>query len=103
MKRRRWALSYELSEIADAIDAARMLGEAVSTNQLGSDYDQRHAPRALTAVLSLAWARVRDLNRVVRGDLDPGHLHAYFNSVDTASMPNEVVFTAADGKRRGGR
>lgn len=97
---KRVALSYEIGEIADTIEAARVLSEAIETNQLGSDYDRRRAPRALTAVLALAWARLRDVTRVVRGDLDPAAIHAHFNSIEVSSLPNEIVLKAWNSTRK---
>jgi hypothetical protein len=58
-------LRRELAEIRSAIDAARILGEAVATSQLGPERDHRQAPRALTSLLSLIGKRLRELQRAV--------------------------------------
>lgn len=94
-------LSWELGELADALEAARMLSEAIVTEQLGPDHDRRHAPRALTAMLSITWARLRDLTRAVRGDMDPGQILTAYNDAGSSSLPEEIVLKAWDVKRRG--
>jgi len=91
----RIALSWELAEIVDALEAARVLGEAVATCQLGTDYDREHAPRSLVAMLSLTWVRLRDVLRAVRGDLDPSHLRAPHNDVTRfGAMKGELLLNA---------
>jgi len=101
--RKRIVLSYELAELADACQAARILSEAIETRQLGSDYDQRQAPRALTAILSITWARLKDLTRVSRGDLDPVRIHAPHNDAGSSSFQDEIVLTEWDARRKGAR
>lgn len=98
MKRRRVALSYELSEISDAIEAARLLGDAVCTHQLGTEHDRRTAPRALTAVLNLVGARLKDVARIVRGDLDPAAIYSHFNRTESNAADDIVLHV--DGKNR---
>ena len=49
-----------------AVEAARILGEAIATSQLGPEADHRRAPRALTSLLSLVGARLRTLHRAAR-------------------------------------
>lgn len=102
MKQRRVAMSYELLEIADAIEAARMLGDAISTTQLGSEHDQRNAPRALTAVLNIVGARLKDVTRVLRGDVDPATIHTHYNGVE-ASIPGETILRPWTTTNKGAR
>lgn len=101
--RKRIVLSWELGELADTLEAARMLSEAIVTEQLGPDHDRRQAPRALTAMLSITWARLRDLTRVVRGDLDPARILAPHNDAGSSSLPQEIVLKAWGVKRPGAR
>ncbi|HWO18323.1 MAG TPA: hypothetical protein VNO30_06090 [Kofleriaceae bacterium] len=58
-------LRRELTELRSALDAARILAEAVATSQLGPERDHRQAPRALTSMLSLIGKRLRELHRAV--------------------------------------
>jgi hypothetical protein len=69
--RRRLRLRRELELIRGAVEAARILGEAVATSQLGPERDHRRAPRALTSLLALVETRLRDVHRAVRGGRDP--------------------------------
>src|SRR6188768_3789988 len=52
-RRRRIYLRRELHVIRGAVEAARILGEAVATDQLGPERDHRRAPRAITSLLTL--------------------------------------------------
>ncbi len=63
---RRLRLRRELETIRGAVEAARILGEAVATSQLGPERDHRRAPRALTCLLSLVEDRLREVRRAAR-------------------------------------
>lgn len=56
-------LHRELEVIGGAVEAARILGEALATDQLGPDRDHRRAPRAITSLLTLVERRLRDVCR----------------------------------------
>lgn len=62
-RRKRLRLRRELHLISGAVEAARILGEAVATDQLGPDRDHRRAPRAITSLLTLVEERLRVLRR----------------------------------------
>lgn len=64
--RARRRLCRELDVIRGAVEAARILGEAVATSQLGPERDHHRAPRAIIAVLSLVEVRLRKVRREVR-------------------------------------
>jgi hypothetical protein len=64
--RRRLRLRRELETIRGAVEAARILGEAVATSQLGPERDHRRAPRALNCLLALVDDRLRDVRRADR-------------------------------------
>jgi hypothetical protein len=74
--RRRLRLRRELEVLRGAVEAARILGEAVATSQLGPELDHRQAPRALTSLLSLVGTRLSDLRRAVRRRRPPLRLRA---------------------------
>ncbi len=64
--RRRVRLRRELETIRGAVEAARILGEAVATSQLGPERDHQRAPRALTCLLTLVDDRLREVRRAAR-------------------------------------
>ena len=70
-RRRRLYLRRELREIYGAVEAARILAEAVATDQLGPELDHRRAPRALTSMLSLVGERLQVLRRAAGRRDDP--------------------------------
>ena len=64
--RSRLRLRRELDLIRGAVEAARILGEALATDQLGPDEDHRRAPRAITSLLALVGERLDVLRRAAR-------------------------------------
>ncbi len=66
LARRRLRLRRELAVIRGAVEAARILGEAIATSQLGPELDHHQAPRALTSLLSLVGDRLGSLRRAAR-------------------------------------
>ncbi len=67
MKRRRISLAWELEELEQALEAARMLCDASSQEQYGTEHDARIAPRVTSAVLTLIGQRLQLLIRAVHG------------------------------------
>lgn len=65
-RRRRLYLRRELHKIRGAVEAARILSEAVATDQLGPDRDHRRAPRAIASLLVLVDERLQRLRRAAR-------------------------------------
>ena len=59
--------------------------------------------RTLTSLLSITWARLRDLTRVVRGVADPGALHAPHNDAAGLSLPGELMLNAWKLQPKAGR
>lgn len=72
-------VASEVDEVADAIDAARLLAECLEQEQLATAEDARRAPRLVTAVLNIALARLRQLASASRGSVDPSVLIAPHN------------------------
>ena len=70
-RRRRRHLRRELHEIHGAVEAARILCEAVATDQLGPARDHRRAPRAITSLLVLVGDRLQALRRMARSRRAP--------------------------------
>ena len=102
--RRRLRLRRELELIRGAVEAARILGEAVATSQLGPERDHRRAPRALTSLLSLVEARLRELRRAVRGGGEPRTLRDPRRSAAgwARLSPDERMLALCAMRQRGG-
>jgi hypothetical protein len=72
MPRKTLSLGWELMSLQAAIDGARILVDGIANHQLGSEHDERAAPHAASAMLSLVSLRLRDVWRSVQGATDPG-------------------------------
>lgn len=68
---RRIALGWELMSIQAAIDGARILVDGIANSQFSSEHDDKAAPQAASAMLSLVSLRLRDLWRAVQGTTNP--------------------------------
>lgn len=101
MPRRAWSLADELATLVRAIEAAQELAEAASEPS-----GARGAPtatlEALAGLLALVSARLGDLGRVVREELDPRFLWGPHNIVTPEAMNDagDMVFRAWGPKRR---
>ena len=58
---------WELEELEQAVEAARMLCDASSQNQYATQHDARTAPRLTSAVLTLVGQRLRLMRRAIHG------------------------------------
>ena len=67
MSRRSISLVWELEELEQAVDAARVLCDASSQDQYATEHDARVAPRVTSAVLTLVGQRLRLIRRVIHG------------------------------------
>ena len=75
-RRRRRYLRRELHKIHGAVEAGRILIEAVATGQLGPERDHRRAPRAIASLLMLVGERLQMLRRAARRRGAPQERHA---------------------------
>jgi hypothetical protein len=82
---KRSRLRRELEVIGGAVEAARILGEALATGQLAPDRDHRRAPRALTSLLTLVERQLRDVCR--RGLRPVGSRSATLDEEAAVAMP----------------
>ena len=73
------SLSWELGELRQAIEAARMLIDHLAHHHLFDGYSQRVAASAAASVLWLVDSRMLDLGRVLRGELDPARMVTPYN------------------------
>lgn len=101
MPPRAWSLADELSTLAHAVEATRRVAD---TATLPSDtaHDPVATAVALAGTLALVTTRLRDLGRVVRGEIDPRLLWAPHNAVepDALGSVDDVIFRAWGPKRR---
>jgi hypothetical protein len=104
-RRRRRHLRRELYVIRGAVEAARILGEALATDQLGPEHDHRSAPRAITSLLSLVSERLRTLQRAARrggGGGEPRRLHVHRAAGWERLSPDERVLAICAMRQRAG-
>jgi hypothetical protein len=80
--RRYLRLSWEIETLEYAIEAARMLCDASHYGQFGTAHDASAAPRAASAVLSLAEQRLRLVRGTLRGEVAPDLLAAQHNLLE---------------------
>jgi hypothetical protein len=99
-------LGWELQEIEDALDAARMLCDAIAFGMHVSEDDRQAAPRAAAAVMSLVGQRLRLLRQVAQGAAGVDVLLAPFNAVAVADTEEEsdstdVYLPISESEREG--
>jgi len=85
----RISLGRELDVISDAVDAARLLADEITTEQFSREQDFNRAPRLIKSVLSLAVARMELLQRAIGGSVDPRWLATSYNRPLPASDDRE--------------
>lgn len=65
------SLTAELTEVRCAIEGARFIADALASHSLDSREQELRAPVSITAILVLAELRLRQIERVLRGEEDP--------------------------------
>ena len=98
----RISLAWELAELAAAMDAAQLLVDAHRHGQLAEAEEERVAPRAASAVLSLARQRTALLMGATQGTVDPRRVLGRHNHVgeEEAGDVEDVLLSAwSDGER----
>lgn len=92
-RQRKLRVGWELMTIQHAIDGARILVEGIANHQLGSDHDEKAAPHAAAAMLSLVSLRMRDLWRAVQGTTNPADsIWGPHNSTEPRSNEHDDVY-----------
>lgn len=101
MPRHVWSLADELATLAHAVEAARRTADAASLSTNTASGCTATA-EALAGSLALVAARLDDLGRVVRGELDPRRMWAPHNAVasDAETDAGDITFRAWGPKRR---
>lgn len=99
-------LTFELGQIADALEAASILVDAQATDQLATEEQMRRTPRAVAAVLGLVQQRLKLVTGAIRHQVDPGLLLSPANDV-TGWMkdddPEIRIRVPARAKKRGAK
>lgn len=93
-KQKAWSLTFELYMLGDAVEAARILTDAAAVDQLANEHDNQRAVASAAAVLTLVGLRVRDLGRVLRGEMDPDLLRARHNESEADAEGRDVTSQA---------
>lgn len=97
---KRVSLHAELSVLSAAVDGARILAEELIADHFASEHDERKAPEAIAAILSLVQIRGADLGRVLRREKDPAAILSAHNMTAT-TLPEDITFAVwTAGKRR---
>jgi hypothetical protein len=102
-RRRRLFLRRELHKIHGAVEAARILSEAVATDQLGPERDHRRAPRAITSLLELVGERLQVLRRAARRRSAPTEERPQNAGDPPGSPADERMLSMYARQRRAGR
>jgi hypothetical protein len=90
---RGWSLHAELNVVEQAIRAAGSLLATVE-NQPGDETYARDVARNTEAVLSLVTLRLRELGRMLRGEVPTDSLRTPHNAVDEDEHDDhDVIFT----------
>ena len=96
----RWSLHAEMQTIEQATRATALLLDVVENNP-GNEALTREIARTSEAVLVLVTLRLRDIGRVLRGEVDADKLRAPHNAaVDDERDEHDVVFEPRSPKRR---
>jgi hypothetical protein len=80
------SLALELEQLEHVAEAATVLTNLVRDKRTANDDEPARLPVLTGAVVALLGSRLRDLRRVVRGQLDPGEFWA--PTCDTAPVPD---------------
>jgi hypothetical protein len=94
------SLSFELTDLEDAIEGAVILAECLVTYQLNEDQMIR-VPAAIVAALVQVQTRIRQLRRVVRGERDAAEVRTRHNAV--MSRPGDDPDILLGAQERGSR
>lgn len=89
MNHKTLSLGWELMSIQAAVDGARILIDGIANHQLGSEHDEKAAPHAAAAMLSLVSLRLREVWRAVQGTTNPA---------DTVWAPHNASANRTDNK-----
>ena len=84
------SLSCELGELAHVLEGARLLCDGINERGLG-ERDARQLVRTLGSTLVMVIARMRQVCRAARGELDPASLWAEHNAVTLGGPDRDVV------------
>jgi hypothetical protein len=92
------SLSFELTDLEDAIEGAVILAECLVTDQLNEDQMIR-LPAAVVAALVQVQTRIRQLRRVVRGERDAREIRNRHNVALEDPGDGDDILLGVDGPR----
>jgi hypothetical protein len=95
--RRVLSLSNELALLQHATEGARLLVDQFATNPPDAWAMMRTLPTAVVAVLTLLEARVRQLDRAVRGVVDPAGIWTSWSESGGPSPGEETALILREG------
>ena len=90
-RKKAWSLAYELYMLGDAVEAARLLTDAAAVCQLATEHDNRRAVEGASAVLTLVTLRMRDIGRVLRGEMKAEALRGPHNEGEEDPEGHDVI------------
>lgn len=91
MENRSVSLAFSLQQLLDAVFACKILSQQVEGLHLNSEKDERNTLSAIGAVLELIGLQGENLQRCLRGELNP---LAVYNSGNAA--PEETIVNWKD-------
>ena len=89
LERKAISLSYEIQDLTSVLEGARVLAEAVRTDQLATEHDTELAPTSVISILTLAIARLQLLDAVVRGQMTAARLWTAHNDTRPTPLPGD--------------
>jgi hypothetical protein len=93
-KNKKVDLSFELTELSQAVEGARILLDAVQLEQLRNQDQMRSAPAAASSVLSLVSTRLQSICKVLRRHSDPKSIWTPENAAASAAASRSVQLTS---------
>jgi hypothetical protein len=94
------SLSFELTDLEDAIEGAVILAECLVSYQLNEDQMIR-VPAAIVAALAQVQIRIRQLRRVVRGERDAAEIRTRHNTAVFGPDDDPDILLGAQNRGRG--
>jgi hypothetical protein len=82
------SVGHELEDIGTAVEGVLVLAEGFRHEQFDAEQHDR-VPALVVAQLGLVLARIRQVNRVIRGALDPAEIGTRHNRVNEKPGPND--------------
>lgn len=95
------SLCFEIRDLVDALDGARILAEGVRNGQLASDGDIRQAEASVISFLTMTAARLRLVAAVLEEQMPPKWLWTPSNDTGPDNGNRGVLLECDDGRGAG--